>query len=296
MAVKDSSNDPAKTTPTKWTGPKDARDDKTSGKYPNYWTHKTRSGHIFTMDDSKDGEHITIQHRGGSMFQVKPDGAVQFVSHNGQYNFVFGENRIKVTGAYDITVEGGGSLKVDGDYNVNVKGDYNLSTSKDMNITAKNMNQTIRGNMDTQAKNQTTKVEGNIATTAHGGIALGAKQGIGIKSTDDSVGIKGAKQVALESEAGEMMLKSGGKTSIKSAGELAMQSTGGKTSIKGKTMAMNSEGAMGLTASGDIKTQGSKTYIQSGEGEQSSEPDDPASKFKFAKPEPTQKESDIQST
>jgi hypothetical protein len=60
---------------------------------------------------------------------------------------VFGENRMKITGAYDITVDGAASLKVAKDYNVTVQGDINMTATKNFNLTAQNFNQTIRGNI-----------------------------------------------------------------------------------------------------------------------------------------------------
>jgi len=145
-------------TPKQWKGPPDARSEKGAGTYPNYHSQKTRSGHVFTMDDSDGAESVTLQHRSGSMVQFLPDGAVQFVSHNGQYTFVFGENRVQITGAYDVTVLGAASLNVTKDYNMTVQGNHNTTVNGDMNITAKNMNTVIRGNMDTSATNMPIKI------------------------------------------------------------------------------------------------------------------------------------------
>jgi hypothetical protein len=61
-----SSGETLSDTPPKWDETQDARKLPGAGKYPNYWAHKTRSGHVFMMDDSKGAESITIQHRGGS--------------------------------------------------------------------------------------------------------------------------------------------------------------------------------------------------------------------------------------
>ena len=86
----DSNGDPAtsesestdkKNTPPKWSGPKDARELPGAGKYPNYYAHKTRSGHVLLMDDSNGAEHVTLQHRSGSMVQFHPDGKVANTMH-----------------------------------------------------------------------------------------------------------------------------------------------------------------------------------------------------------------------
>ena len=141
--VERSTDDTFSTTPETMNFFKDARDMEGAGKYPNYWTHKTRSGHVFMLDDSKGAEHVTLQHRTGSMIQFMPDGAVQFTSHNGEYNMVFGAKRVKITGAYDITVEKAASLRVEGgDYNVTVpNGSVNYTIGKNFNIiTGENFN------------------------------------------------------------------------------------------------------------------------------------------------------------
>ena len=217
----DISTDPADTTPKTITGPEDARSNKNAGVDGNHYTRKTRSGHVFTLDDSKGGEHITLQHRGGSMIQFRPDGCVQFVSHNGQYNFVFGENRIVVSGAYDIVVEGTASLKVNGDYNVTVDGNVNLSAGKNFTVTAKNFNQLIRGDIDIQGQNRTEKMEGNISQTAKGAQSIASKFGMSV-TAGDALALGGKTQVGIAS-GGELMTKSTGKTSILSDDAIAME-------------------------------------------------------------------------
>lgn len=219
----DISTDPADTTPKTITGPEDARDNKNAGVDGNHYTRKTRSGHEFTLDDSKGGEHITLQHRGGSMIQFRPDGCVQFVSHNGQYNFVFGENRIVITGAYDIVVRGDASLKVDGDYNVTVDGNVNLSAGKNFNVTAKNFNQLIRGDIDIQGQNRTEKMGGNISQTAKGAQLIASEFGMTVTSTGDALALAGKKQVGIVASEGELMTRSKGKTSILSDDAIAME-------------------------------------------------------------------------
>lgn len=223
MANETSSNDPKDVTPKEWSSPKDARKMEGAGTYPNYYTHKTRSGHLFMLDDSEGAEHVTLQHRSGSAVQFMPDGAVVITSHNGQYNLVFGENRVKITGAHDVTVEGAASLDVKGDYNCTVQGNMNTTVNGDMNVTAKNYNATIRGSMDISAKNLSQKIEGNSETTSHGNMVVSADGGVSIKSTSKSVGIQGNQQVGIKSTSGKVMLEAGNDVSVRSkGGKIAM--------------------------------------------------------------------------
>lgn len=220
-----SSKDPAKTTPNKWNQVDDARKNSGAGTYPNFWVRKTRSGHSIIMDDSKGAEHITIQHRGGSMIQMMPDGAVQYVSHNGQQNIVFGENRIWVSGAHDITVEGDASIKCKGNYNATVEGDMNFTSKGAFNVTAKSMNQTISDQIDIAAGSKTEKIRNSSVTQVHGQLTMISKYGFTAASTGDSVAIGGAKDVAIKS-GGQTVLQSGGQTSVQAGGDLATDATG----------------------------------------------------------------------
>ncbi|CAB4170890.1 hypothetical protein UFOVP908_169 [uncultured Caudovirales phage] len=220
------------TTPPSWDGPKDARELPGAGKYPNFYAHKTRSGHVLLMDDSKGAEHVTLQHRSGSMVQFHPDGKVAITAQNGQYTFTFGENRVKITGAYDITVDGAASMKVDGDYNVTVGKNMNIAVKGDLNVAAKNFNQNMIGNVDIAAKNMTTKLEGSSAITAKGSMGLTSKGGFVAGSVDDSSTLYAGKQMALLADTDEMMIRSGKKMSFESAtGDIAVQTLEGAFSV-----------------------------------------------------------------
>lgn len=224
-------NNNAKQTPPVWSGPKDAREHKDAGKYPNYQEFKTRSGHVMIYDDSNGAESITLQHRTGSMVQFMPDGAVQIVTHNGQYNLIFGENRVLVTGAQDITVQGTGSLKVEGDYNLNVKGNMNASVDGDFNLTAKNFNQTIAEDIDVIATNQTTKLSGNMLQTAQGNMMIGSDGDATFASMSGTISIGASKDVGIRSAGAGVHLQSSDDTNIKSESKLNIQSAG-KMSLK----------------------------------------------------------------
>lgn len=228
-----------KTTPEKWSTKPDARTLPGAGTYPNYYTHKTRSGHAFIMDDSQGAEHVTLQHRSGAAVQFMPDGAIQFTAHNGMYQVVFGENRMTVTGAQDITVNGGASLRVEGEYNVNAK-KVNITSEGDMQINAKSLNMNIRGNMDVQAKNKTEKIAGSSASTAQGAMSMISKFGMTLGSTGDSVAIGAGADVGISAKGGKAMIESSGKTSVKTGGGMSISGTdlsfdGGSVNIKAGT-------------------------------------------------------------
>lgn len=190
-------NTERKKTPKKFGVAGDNRKEEKAGTYPNYFSYKSRSGHNFVLDDSKGEESVTLQHRGGTAVQMQADGSLIITAHNSQYNVVFGEHRMTISGAQDITVKGDCSLRVYGEYNATVHGNYNMTVMGDYNLTAKNHNRMVRGNIDTQAKNETKKFEGSSAVMAKGAIATVSHGPHTIASRTDQIHVAGSKGLNL---------------------------------------------------------------------------------------------------
>lgn len=222
-------------TPSQWDGPQDARKMPGAGKYPNYWAHKTRSGHTFMLDDSKGAESVTLQHRGGSMIQMLPDGKVQIRSQNGRYDITFGENRMYVTGAQDITVDGAASLTCKKEYNVTAK-KFNITTEEDINFMCRNFNINATKKFDVQANDMTVKTKASIGFLASGAMGLFSAGGFSCGSSGDSAIFVGQKSVGVGANEGKLMLKSAARMSFLSKGPLALKATGGKLSMSAKAI------------------------------------------------------------
>lgn len=192
MAAK-SNDKPAGTTPEDPYNIRETpRKGKGAGENPNYFAWKDRSGNNWGADATKGHESMWFQHRSGTGVELFPDGAMHLTAHNSKYEITFGENRITISGAQDITVKGDASLRVYGDYNVTCHKNFNLAVMGDMNVTSKNMNRQIRGNMDTQAKNVNKKVEGSINYQAHGAAAYVSKDSTTVASQAGSTFLAGA--------------------------------------------------------------------------------------------------------
>jgi len=190
-------------TPEKLTFPEDSRSLKTAQDPKNTYQHVTRSGHVFEMNDNAEGEHITLQHRAGSMIQFQPDGKITITSSDGMYTAIFGENRMYITGAYDIVVDGSASLKVKGDYNLTVDGDFNTTVSGDMNtVIGKNKNDTVGDDHVVIAENQTTKVSNNTEHTSEGKTYIGADGGLKFESTSGSMDLNSKSGMKLIDSSG----------------------------------------------------------------------------------------------
>jgi hypothetical protein len=248
-----------KNTEKDWTPPySDPRVGEGSGEYSEYTSFKSRSGHIFQLDDSQGAETITLQHRGGTAFQVSPDGSLHITAHNGRYDITFGENRMTISGAQDITVKGDASLRVYGDYNVTCQKDYNLTVLGNFNLAAKNHNRHILGNIDTQARNETKKLNGSSNKITRGAIAYVAKGSIGMMSQSDQGFFGGAAGANIWSKNGDIT------QNIAEKGNFHSETKDGEVHVKstGKMNYQSSEEAIKMTAEKDFGLESKTRGIQ----------------------------------
>lgn len=245
--------------PKKWkqTHKSDPRKSKGTGKYPNYFSWKTRSGLSLQLDDSPGNETVTIQHRSGTAIQMAPDGSLHLTSHNGKYDIVFGENRMTVSGAQDITVKGEASMRIYGDYNVTCHNDYNLTVLGNFNLAAKNHNRHILGNMDTQARNENKNLLGSSAKKVRGAIAYVSKGSSTFVSHSDSVLIGGASGIGLSVAEGNITsnIEKGNFHSETKDGEVHVKS-------KGKMNYESSDEAIKMTAQKDFGVESKQNGVQ----------------------------------
>lgn len=237
-------------TPQNWNEVQDARSMPGAGTYPNYTSQRTRSGHLLMMDDSKGAENITIQHRGGSMIQMTPDGKVHIRANKGQHTVVFGENRMYVTGAYDITVDGAASMRVKKDLNINGK-NVNFTASGDVNIKGKNVNLQPSGKLDIAGSSVTIKSNSNISMEAHGAMGLFSEGGFSAGSKGAQAVLIASKDVGIESKGGRLIAQAGTGMSLKA----------------GQKMSLTAEGKLSVKSSGTVAMDGSDVKIQNGASE-----------------------------
>ena len=234
-------------TPPKMTFPPDARENKASHDPRNSYIMGSRSGHVFEFNDNLEAEHITLQHRTGSLIQFHPDGAIAITAHKGKFTMVFGENRMYITGAYDIVVDGDASLKVKGDYNVTVDGDYNTTVTGNMNTTVgKNHNTVVLDDQVIHAKNQTTKIAENTEHTTEGKTYIGSHQGLALICTganadlasDQEVNVSSGKKTYVQS-VGPVNIKAGEDMIVKAATTMDITSKEGMTLVDTTSIDLN---------------------------------------------------------
>jgi hypothetical protein len=189
-----------KETPPEFETPKDPREQ--GGEYPNYWVRKTRSGHVIMLDDSKDNEHMTFQHRSGSMLQFLPDGGIQSVANKGRYDTTFGENRVKITGSHDVKVDGSASYKTEGQFNQTVYGDSTVSVKGDSINTSKTQNTLVANQYDVAAGSMTFASQSGTTITSKGAMSITGKGTSAIGSTEGATVVGAYTNAVLTSKDG----------------------------------------------------------------------------------------------
>jgi hypothetical protein len=216
--------------------PDDARKKATDPKYT--YQHTTRSGHLFELNDNQGAEHVTLQHRSGSLIQFHPDGKITFTSHNSRYTAIFGTDTLYITGSYDVVVEGAHSMRVEGDVNHTIRGNYNLTVEGDINmLSGKNINQTALADHTTKAVNQTTKISGKTEHSTEGLAYFGSDAGLGLMSTGGPINICADDELVVSS--GTSTAISSGTTTAIAAGTamtVSAETTLSQTSKSGMTL------------------------------------------------------------
>lgn len=243
---------------------KDVREGKGAGKYPNYWSYKTRSGHVIQYDDSKGSESITIQHRGGSAMQFLPNGGIHMVAHNGKYDVIFGENRMTITGAQDITVKGEGSMLVYGNYRHTVHGNMEVACTGSYNITAKDVIMNPRDNFSIAGKTGTMKFDDSVQISAKqtAGIVAGKNA---ILNGKEMTGVGGGKAVYVAGEDTASFYSKNsylmGSTELHLSGEKAKLTGTSSLDLKGKNTKV--AGTSSLDLKGDtVNMEGSGVNVK----------------------------------
>lgn len=118
--------------------------DKTN--YPDNFVIETAIG-LIELDDTKGNERISIEHKNGAHFELRPDGSVQIKSLGHEYNIISGsliEHIEKCVQQYvggDFNNTTGGLFKVTANGGVQLDADVHITKTLkvDDNVTGKNV-------------------------------------------------------------------------------------------------------------------------------------------------------------
>lgn len=229
MPTKINENPPTKT--QKYKEPGDPRQNPNANKYGFQDMMVTRSGHTFVMNDVKDHEYISMQHRSGTGWIYNPDGSAKMTVFNGFYNDIRGEYRINTSGTFDVRSEVDASLRAEGNFDVTATstnitssdstnlftGDgFNLWGSGKINMVGKGFQvfSTSDGPINLSTSGAGIEMSGgNVTFSArepNGGLATFQGQQVAIKAEQSTVAIGAKTCVSVSVEGGNVYIDAGG--------------------------------------------------------------------------------------
>ena len=139
-------------------------DDPAQPSYPNNRVLKTESGHLLEVDDTEDGERISITHKSGSWLEFHPDGSLVIGVLGQRYEVSFGNDVLHVKGDRHVVVDSEDkkransiAVETDDSYTVKSKGDMTLQS--DDNVTIKSLVKTLLETVTAEIKAQNINLE-----------------------------------------------------------------------------------------------------------------------------------------
>ena len=126
--------------------------------YPYNKAHYTESGHIVELDDTRDNERISVEHRTGTFYEIDKDGNEIHRVVNDRYTVICKNDKVFIAGNTDLQVGYG---------NVNITID---TGNVDMKVLKGNVTSEItEGNLKADILKGTTDVlsEGKITITGN---------------------------------------------------------------------------------------------------------------------------------
>ena len=88
--------------------------------YPYNKATRTESGHVIEVDDTRDNERLSVEHRTGTIYEIDKDGNEIHRVVNDRYTVICKND--------DLYVAGNVNIKVLGDANIHANGKVNISS------------------------------------------------------------------------------------------------------------------------------------------------------------------------
>ncbi len=105
-------------------------------QYPFNNATYTESGHLFEMDDTRDAERVSLQHRTGTYFEWQPDGSSHTRIVKDNYTLICGDDDIFVGGSVNIRVSGDAKIHANKNLEIKAYGDGLIDIGGDLEIRA----------------------------------------------------------------------------------------------------------------------------------------------------------------
>ena len=103
-------------------------------QYPYNHATYTESGHLFELDDTRDFERVSLQHRAGTYFEWQPNGDAHNRVVGNNYTLIFGDDFVHIQGECNIYVEGNADIAAAGNIHVEANKKLRIDSYDDIKI------------------------------------------------------------------------------------------------------------------------------------------------------------------
>ncbi len=238
-----------------------------STQYPYNRVIETASGHSIELDDTPGAERIMIWHHSGSYIQLTGTSTTHknmsdsySVNERNHHVYIGGNNIVTIEGDSHVLVKGNKVEEIEGDYKQIVHGNISVGGAGRVEINGADRTD-IRSSslaLDSNVENLNIKTGKNIVFESGETINFKSKN-IRIGASEN-MSVSGAKGLFLQSQGGDVHVKSDGNLFLNPDQNLFLRAEAG-------TISMQSEGSIRINA-GQFLTLRSVSYTSVSSGQQ----------------------------
>ena len=269
-----------------------------SARYPYNRVIETASGHSIELDDTPGGERIMIWHRDGSYVQItgtstthKNMSDAYHVNERNNHVYIGGNNIVTIEGDSYVLVKGDKIEEIEGNYKQIVHGNVQIggggrveingadrtdirsaalgldSNVENLNIrTSKNIVLESGETFNVKSKNVRMGASENMSVTGQKGLFLQSQGGDVHVKSDGSVFLNPDQNLFLRTEGGTISAEAQGSIRFNSSGSFISINSSSYMSLGSKAeMLIGSQGSLNLNAAENLGISGENTYIKGSE-------------------------------
>ena len=235
-----------------------------SARYPYNRVIETASGHSIELDDTPGGERIMIWHRDGSYVQItgtstthKNMSDAYHVNERNNHVYIGGNNIVTIEGDSYVLVKGDKVEEIEGNYKQIVHGNVQIGGGGRVEINGADSTD-IRSaslSLDSNVENLNIKTGKNIVFES--GDTFNVKSKNVRLGASENMSVTGQKGLFLQSQGGDVHVKSDGNVFLNPDQNLFLRTEGGTISAEAK-------GSIRFNSSGSFVSINSSSYMSLG--------------------------------
>ena len=233
-------------------------------RYPYNRVIETASGHSIELDDTPGGERIMIWHRDGSYVQITGSSTTH-KNMSDAYHVNERNNHVYIGGNNIVTIEGDSYVLVKGDKVEEIEGNYKQIVHGNVQIGGGGRVE-INGADSTDIRSASLSLDSNVENLnirTGKNIVFESGESFNVKSKNvrlgasENMSVTGQKGLFLQSQGGDVHVKSDGNVFLNPDQNLFLRTEGGTISAEAK-------GSIRFNSSGSFISINSSSYMSLG--------------------------------